>query len=51
MIYPWNHSRILEHAFHLLNHSTTFFFVCLLTETKSKSITTEKENEANIQPS
>ena len=27
-----------------------FFFVCLWTETKSRSINSQKKNEANIQP-
>ena len=29
----------------------SFFFACLWTETKLKSINTQKRNEANIQPS
>ena len=31
--------------------SSSFFFACLWTETKTKSTNTQKKNEANIQPS
>ena len=31
--------------------SSFFFFACLWTETKSRSINTQKKKEANVQPS
>ena len=47
----WTYALLTKREVKIAGYWLTSFFAFLWTETKSRSIKTQKKNEANIQPS